>query len=149
VAHVDTLGALDQATSHREVVNAALTRLPRQLTAGGTALYDATLAAMRSVRATYDVNATNAVVVFTDGANDYDAGIRLREFQAKVRADAQAHRGAPIVLVTIGIGPEADQRALRAMTAPVGGRTYRADTPQTLRTVLFDAIAHRVPRPTS
>ncbi len=146
VARVDDLGALDQATSHRDVVNGALARLPRQLTAGGTALYDSTLAAVKSVRASYDPNATNAVVVFTDGANDYDAGIRLREFQAKVRADAQAHPREPIVLVMIGIGPQADLRALKAMTAPMGGRTYRADTPEALRTVLFDAIAHRVPK---
>jgi hypothetical protein len=145
-AGVEKLGELDGAARHREVVNGALARLPRQLTSGGTALYDTTLAAVRSMRASYDPKATNAVVVFTDGANDYD-GISLRQFQAKVRADALAHPRAPIVLVTIGIGPQADMRALQAMTAPVGGRTYRADTPQALQTVLFDAIAHRTPKP--
>jgi hypothetical protein len=145
LARVDELGALDQGTSHRDVVNAALARLPRQLTAGGTALYDSTLAAIRTMRATYDPSATNAVVVFTDGANDFDAGISLREFQDKARADARAHPRAPIVLVTIGIGAQADLKALKAMTAPVGGRTYRADTPAALQTVLFDAIANRTP----
>ena len=146
VARVEKLGALDQAASHRDIVKAALARLPKQLTPGGTALYDATLDAIRAMRATYDPEATNAVVVFTDGANDYSRGISLRRFQEKVGADARAHPTAPIVLVTIGIGPEADQQALKAMTAPVGGRTYRADTPKALQTVLFDAIAHRVPR---
>jgi Ca-activated chloride channel family protein len=97
------------------------------------------------MRATYDPSATNAVVVFTDGANDFDAGISLREFQDKARADARAHPRAPIVLVTIGIGAQADLKALKAMTAPVGGRTYRADTPAALQTVLFDAIANRTP----
>jgi hypothetical protein len=60
-----------------------------------------------------------------------------------VAADAKAHPQAPIVLVCIGMGPAADMKALHAMVAPVGGRAYRADTPQALRTVLFDSIAHR------
>jgi hypothetical protein len=45
----------------------------------------------------------------------------------------------------MGMGPAADMDALHAMVAPVGGRAYRAHTPQALRTVLFDSIAHRTP----
>lgn len=58
---------------------------------------------------------------------------------------AKAHPRAPIVLVCMGMGPAADMDALHAMVAPVGGRAYRAHTPQALRTVLFDSIAHRTP----
>jgi hypothetical protein len=146
LARVLDLGAVDGAVSHRDVVNAALTDAPKRLSPGGTALYDTTLAAWRRVRSSYDAKATNAVVVFTDGANEYADGIDLKEFRRKVAADAKAHPREPIVLVCIGMGPAADMRALQAMVAPVGGRAYRADTPQELRTVLFDSIAHRTPR---
>ncbi|HYY11913.1 MAG TPA: VWA domain-containing protein [Kineosporiaceae bacterium] len=145
VAPVAELGSLNGGSSHRDVVNSSLSRLPLGLTAGGTALYDSTLAAVRQLRKSYDPSATNAVVVFTDGANDYPSGIDLRTFQAAVRADARAHPRQPIVLVVIGIGPAADMTALRAMAAPVGGRAYRADDARALRNVLFDAIAHRTP----
>jgi hypothetical protein len=143
VARVRDLGTAEGTASHREVVKAALADSPRRLSPGGTALYDTALSALRTVRASYDPKATNAVVVFTDGANEYPQGIELREFQRRVGADAKAHPKAPIVLVCIGIGPAADMRALQAMVKPVGGRAYRADTPETLRTVLFDSVAHR------
>jgi Mg-chelatase subunit ChlD len=143
VAPIDELGAIQGGQTHRDVVNRALAALPQQLSSGGTALYDATLAGVRAVRESYDPAATNAVVVFTDGANEYPDGITLRQFQQAVRADARANPGRPIVLVLIGIGPSADMPALRAMAAPVGGRAYRAQSPAALRVVLFDAIANR------
>jgi|tagenome__1003787_1003787.scaffolds.fasta_scaffold20987787_4 hypothetical protein len=143
VARIQDLGAVDGVASHRDVVNAALADSPKRLSPGGTALYDSTLSALQTVRASYDPKATNAVVVFTDGTNAYPEGMDLKEFQRKVAADAKAHPRAPIVLVCIGIGPAADLRALQAMVKPVGGRAYRANTPGTVRTVLFDSIAHR------
>ena len=143
VARIQNLGAVDGGVSHRDVVDAALIDSPRHLTPGGTALYDSTLSALRTARASYDPKATNSVVVFTDGTNEYPEGIDLREFQREVGADAKAHPQAPIVLVCIGISGTADMAALRGMVKPVGGRAYRADTPEVLRTVLFDAMAHR------
>jgi hypothetical protein len=141
------LGAVNQGRTHSDVMRAALSDAPRHLSPGGTALYDSTLAAVRSMRATYDPAAANAVVVFTDGTNDYAQGIDLRTFQRMVTADAKAHPQAPIVLVGIGIGPSADMQALQAMVSPVGGRAYRADTPEAVQRALFDSIARRTPRP--
>jgi hypothetical protein len=143
VAPIDELGAIEGGQTHREIVNSAIAALPRQLSSGGTALYEATLAAVRTMRESYDPAARNAVVVFTDGANEFPGGITLREFQQAVQADAKANPDRPIVLVLIGIGPSADMRSLQAMAAPVGGRAYKADSPGALRIVLFDAIASR------
>jgi Mg-chelatase subunit ChlD len=143
VAPIDDLGSIEGGQTHRDIVNGALAALPRQLSSGGTALYDATLAAVRAMRESYDPASTNAVVVFTDGANEYPDGITLRQFRQAVQADARANPDRPIVLVLIGIGPAADMPSLRAMAAPVNGRAYKADNPNTLRVVLFDAIAHR------
>jgi Ca-activated chloride channel family protein len=149
LARVMELGAVDAGDSHRHVVDAALADAPKRLSPGGTALYDSTLSAMRTVRTSYDPKATNAVVVFTDGANEYSGGIDLKEFQRKVAADAKAHPRAPILLVCIGIGPAADMEALRAMVAPVGGRAYRAESTEAVRTLLLESMAHRTPHPGS
>jgi hypothetical protein len=143
IASISDLSSLSGTQTHRDSVNEALGRLPLDLSAGGTALYDSTLAAVRTVRASYDPSATNAVVVFTDGANDYPQGIDLETFQQALRADARANPRQPIALVLIGIGASADFTALRAMAAPVRGRAYRADSPQAVRQVLFDAISNR------
>jgi hypothetical protein len=147
VAGVMDLNAVEGGRTHSEVLQAELYDLPKRLSPGGTALYDSTLAAIRRVRATYDPAAGNAVVVFTDGANDYGPRIDLREFQRRVAADAKAHPQAPIVLVGIGIGPAADMQALQAMVSPVGGRAYRADSAEAVERALFDSIARRTPHP--
>ncbi|MGZ4613577.1 MAG: VWA domain-containing protein [Kineosporiaceae bacterium] len=149
IAAIDLLGAEDHLTpsdhglTHRDVVEQELRALPRQLSPGGTALYDTTLAALRAARAAYDPRANNSVVVFTDGANDYAGGLTLAQFQQAVRKDATAHPQQGVLLIAIGIGPDADMPALQAMTAAAGGRAYRADSVAALQTVLFDAIAHR------
>jgi Ca-activated chloride channel family protein len=153
LAKLDLLAATDHLVpgdnrTHRDVVQRGLKSLPRLLSPGGTALYDTALAALQEGRDQYDPQANNSVVVFTDGANDYDRGITLRQFQAAARQQARAHPDQVVRLIAIGIGPQADMAALKAMCDAAGGRAYRADTVQSLREVLFDAIAHRpVQRP--
>jgi Ca-activated chloride channel family protein len=137
----DHVTAAGVTVTHRDAVRAALTAIPRQLTPGGTSLYDTALAALREAREKYDPKANNAVVLFTDGANDYARGISLRQFEARARADARSHPRQPVALVSIGIGPQADMRALAAMSAAAGGRAYQATSVAALRTVLFDAVA--------
>jgi Ca-activated chloride channel family protein len=143
IAPIDLMSAADHGTTHRQVVGNALANLPRHLADGGTALYNATLAAIQKARGSYDQNATNAVVVFTDGANDYRGGITLAQFVAAARSDRAAHPGHELTLVLIGIGPDADMKALGVMAKAVNGLVYHADNVQALNTVVFDAIAKR------
>jgi Ca-activated chloride channel homolog len=149
IARMDYLGAPDHVVpgdhdkTHRDAVERDLRLLPRQLSSGGTALYDTALAALRQARDTFDSQANNAVVLFTDGANDYDRGITLRQFLAAARSEARAHPDQVIPLFAIAIGPQADMASLKAMCDATGGRAYRADTAASVKTDLFDAIAHR------
>lgn len=140
---VDRVGADGKDVTHRDAVNAALASLPRRLAPGGTALYDTALAALRNARKNYDPQANNAVVLFTDGANDFARGISLTSFVKQVKADVAAHPQQGVLLIAIGIGPDADMAALRTMCKAAGGRAYQANSVAALQTVLFDAIAHR------
>jgi Ca-activated chloride channel family protein len=149
LSKMDPLGAVDRVgrggkdVTHRDVVNVQLLSLPRRLSPGGTALYDTALAALRDARRSYDARATNRVVLFTDGANDYDGGMSLSSFVKQAKAEAAGNPQRPVLLIAIGIGPDADMKALRTMCAAAGGRAYQASSAATLATVLFDAIAHR------
>src|SRR4051812_21664067 len=62
MARVDDLGALDQAASHRDVVNVALDPPPRQLTPRGTPLYHPTPPAVRAVPAPHHPNTTHPLL---------------------------------------------------------------------------------------
>jgi hypothetical protein len=149
LAAIEALSAVDAVSlrgnhrTHQDNVNFAITLLPRRLSGGGAALYDTALAALRIVRGKYDPRAKSSVVLFTDGANDFPAGISLSTFVRAAKADAAADPERAVRLIAIGIGPDADMKALRAMCQAAGGRAYRVDSAAEMQSALFDAVAHR------
>ena len=90
LSNVDSISAAGKDVTHRDVVNVALVSLPRRLSSGGTGLYETALDALKSARKSFDPQANNAVVLFTDGSNDYTPGISLRRFERLAKADAAA-----------------------------------------------------------
>jgi Ca-activated chloride channel homolog len=85
---------------------------------GGTALIDATYAAVAELMAENDTQAINAVVVMTDGQeNESERG--LNELY-----DLLAASDNPPIIFTIGFGDDADENVLGAM-ADIGGGQFR------------------------
>ena len=128
VTPVEPLGATDAGgRSHRDTLKAAISALPAQLAGGGTGLYDTTLAAVRSVRATFDPGAINAVVIFTDGANEKTGGLTLDRLISTLRAEADPR--SPVLVFGVGIGPDADMTALLAIADATDGLAIRVVSP--------------------
>ncbi len=141
VSAVAELGDKASATGHRATVSGTLDRLPDALRADGTGLYATAVAAVRRAREVYDPNASNVVVLLTDGANDDPRGPSLAEAVAALQVDSAS---PPVRLIAVGISADADLRALtRLAEATPNGRAYRAAGPDELRTVLFDALSSR------
>ena len=85
---------------------------------GGTALIDATYAAVAQLMAENDNQAINAVVVMTDGQeNESQRG--LNELQSLL-----ANSENPPIVFTIGFGDDADENVLGVM-AEIGGGQFR------------------------
>lgn len=130
---------------HREDLLAATATLAEHARPGGdTGLYDTVLAAYRQVQDTYEPGYVNSVVLLTDGVNEDDDGISLDELLAELQALIDPSR--PIPVITVGMGPGADEEVLRLIAAQTGGRSYLARDPADIRTVFVDALTHR-PRP--
>jgi len=129
--------------SHRDNLVAAAGRVPNQLSAGGTALYNTALAAVRTMRASFDPNAINAVVIFTDGANENSTGMTLAQVVSALKAEADPRR--PVLLIGIGIGPDADVAALRAMSEATTGRAVGVQTEADIQRVLLEGLTRRAP----
>lgn len=132
------------APSRRVALAAAAAAMKDQL-GGETALYDTAVAATRAVRAGYEAGASNIVVLFTDGRNEVQGGLDLPTVIQTLRAEADPTR--PVPLITIGLGPDADNEALRQLSQATGGRSYVANTPEDIRTVFLDALSQRICRP--
>jgi Ca-activated chloride channel homolog len=101
---------------------------------GGTALYDAVLAACTPVPGT-NPGVARAVVVLTDG-QDTDSKAGLDALLARLRQQTTAGESAvlPPRVFTIAYGPKADPGVLKRI-AEAGGGAFFAGTPKDIKSV--------------
>ncbi len=121
----------------RQEVGDTLARL-QAMTSGGTGLYDSTLAAVRAARSGYDANAMNSVFLLTDGENEDTDSVTLRQLLRTLERERDQDR--PVSVIAIGVGPDADEDALKKIVAATGGRHYIARDPGDISTVFRDAL---------
>jgi hypothetical protein len=140
LAPVRALSAEPGGVSQRQVLAQALRRLPG-MTNGGTGLYDTTLAAVRTLQDDYDARSINTVILLTDGENEDPGSLSLKELVGTLERERDPAR--PIQVVAVGMGPEADVRALRRIAGSTGGRSYIARDPADISEVFIDAMLSR------
>jgi Mg-chelatase subunit ChlD len=114
---------------------------------GGTGLYDTILAAVESMRASFDPSRVNSVVVLSDGRDEADATHRISETELLSALDAERRSTRPVKVVAIAYGPDSDATALRAISAASGGSAYTSADPRDLPRVLRSAIGQRLCQP--
>ncbi len=125
----------------RAALLAGADTLTQRLTPGGTGLNDTVLAAFRAAQAGYDPEATNSVVVLTDGRNEDPNGISTDALLASLSAEADPQR--PIRVAMVGLGGSTDAADLTRIAEATGGRAYVAELPEDFQSVLFDALRRR------
>jgi len=113
----------------------------QQIPDGGTGLYDTTLAAVRAVRANWDPDRVNSVVLLTDGRNDDPTGIDLTTLLRRLAAENDPQR--PVPVVGLVYGPDADVAALREISGVTGGAAYVARDPRRIGEIMLDAFGRR------
>lgn len=138
------LGALgdtmpDGLTRQQDMVTAI-----KGLRAGGnTGLYDTIAAAQADVVANYRADATNLVVLMTDGQNQDDTGgLDLATLKQKLEKVKAGEHNVPVV--TIGYGEDADFATLRDISRTTGTTSLSSrngfDINQILIAALFGAV---------
>ncbi|TDD65714.1 VWA domain-containing protein [Jiangella aurantiaca] len=137
--------ALEDGTPRQEALVAAVESLP-SIADGGTGLYDTVLAAFQEMRSSYQAGMVNSVVLLTDGRNEDDPdGIDLETLLTQLTA--QFDPAAPVPVITIGMGPEADMEALQQISAATGTTAYHAEDPSDIQSVFIQAMIERQCRP--
>jgi Ca-activated chloride channel homolog len=101
---------------------------------GGTALYDAIVAAYRPATGE-PKGAARAVIVLTDG-QDTDSVLKLEELMEQLRRQASGEGGSDSTarLFTIAYGEKADDRVLKQL-AEAGGGGFFSGTPKDIQSV--------------
>ncbi|MDT5332149.1 MAG: Ca-activated chloride channel [Mycobacterium sp.] len=116
-----------------------ITRIQQLIPAGGTPLYAATRKASEAVRAGAGDDTINAVVVMTDGKNEYpddtDVDGLIRQL------GDQALEGG-VRVFTIAYGEDADLDTVKRISEASRAAAYDASDPQTIDTVFTNVLSN-------
>jgi Ca-activated chloride channel family protein len=94
---------------------------------GGTAVYDATEAGLRTVRALDDPTRINAVVVLTDG-EDTDSRLTADQIVDVVSSQDDSAPTVRIFTIAYSAGAEGAAESLERIAAGSGGQAYTGST---------------------
>jgi Ca-activated chloride channel family protein len=116
-----SLGPLDDdldGVTREQKIKSAIS----DLRAGGnTGMYETILAAYNAVQSKYVADATNMVVLLTDGANDdQEKNLTLQGLLDKL---SKGDTKRPVSIVTIALGQDANDRILQQISAATNGPT--------------------------
>ncbi|UAC01560.1 VWA domain-containing protein [Dactylosporangium vinaceum] len=106
---------------------------------GGTALYATTRAAQRKMVELSNPNRINAVVVLTDGKNEYPKDADL---DALVRDVDTSEKEIPVRVFTIAYGEQADLGVLQKISAASRAAAYNASDPTTINNVMVNVLSN-------
>jgi len=144
VIPISSLGPDGQGGTGAARLAAALNGL-QAIPNGGTGLYDTTLDAVRAVRAGFDPNRVNAVLLLTDGMNDDNNSITLDQLLSTLTAEQDPAK--PVPVIAIAFGPDSDVASLQQISKATGGATYLSQDPRQIGEIFLDAVGQRLCRP--
>lgn len=141
---ISSLGPDGQGSTGAARLAAALNGL-QAIPDGGTGLYDTVLDATRTVRAGYDPDRVNVVLLLTDGMNDDVNSITMDQLLSTLAAEQDPAR--PVPVISIAFGPDSDVAALQQISRATGGATYLSQDPRQIGEIFLDAVGQRLCRP--
>ena len=110
---------------------------------GGTALYNTAYASWKTMQSRWQPNATNAVILITDGKDEFATnGMSRQDLMDRLTRESLPDK--PTIIIGIAVGPEADADALTEMSKITGGRTFVARDPAAAVQTLVLAFAGRI-----
>jgi Ca-activated chloride channel family protein len=138
ISEVKPLDSKTGGETHRSVLIRLASTIDKNLSGGGTGLYDTTIAALRNMHATYDPKAVNVIILLSDGGNSDKTGATLDDVVAEIKKlnTPKQH----VAIYTAGLGADADYPALRKIADTSGGHTYRIDTALAGQEALLDGL---------
>jgi hypothetical protein len=139
IVPVGKLGETVGNQTRRQALAAAAATLPGRV-GGNTGLYNTVLAAFEAVRTGYDSTEANSVVLLTDGSNTQTAGVNLATLLSTLRSQTSAT--APLPIITIAVGSDADIATLKQISAATGGSTLTAAQPEDIQDAVLDALVN-------
>lgn len=126
--------------TQREVLQSTLAQAEYKK-GGQTKLYETALAAFRNQQEHYQDGQLNIVLLISDGAQEVytEDSLSLEEVTSDLQQEQDPER--PVVIVALGISPDADAEALTALAESTGGSYHPATTPEELQAAFVEALS--------
>lgn len=123
----------------RSVLPAFQSKVDGLVADGGTALYATTRAAVRQVQSSFDRSRINAVVLLTDGKNEYPEDNDLGRLTGDLGGE---ETDTSVRVFPIAYGDKADLGVLREIATASRGAAYDATDPAAIERVLVAVLSN-------
>jgi Ca-activated chloride channel homolog len=123
----------------RSVLSTYRSRVAALEPGGGTALYATTRAAVRQVQEALDPTKINAVVLLTDGKNEYPADNNLDTLVQDIGSESESNA---VRVFPIAYGAKADLETLKKIAEASRAAAYDASDPATIDRVLTNVLSN-------
>ncbi len=146
---IGPLSAKIDGITRREAIRRYLENL-KALPTGDTGLNDTLAAAYDKMKAEYEPDKVNTILVFTDGVgnDDPEGGISNTEILRKLRAEYDKSQPISVIIIALGATDPAGRRQMQQIAAATEGAAFFPRTPLEIRKVFLEGISRRLCAPT-
>lgn len=145
---IGPLGGKIGDVTRREAIIREMSNI-RALPTGDTGLNDTLAAAYAKMKAEYEPDKVNTILIFTDGIgnDDPDGGISNAQILQRLRQEFDSAQPVSILIIALGADDAAGRRQMRAIAEATGGAAYFPRTPLEIRKVFLEGISRRLCAP--
>ncbi|WP_214412195.1 substrate-binding and VWA domain-containing protein [Sphaerisporangium fuscum] len=145
---IGPIGAKLGGVTRREAVIRQLAAIRAKAT-GDTGLNDTLAAAYDKMKAEYEADKINTILVFTDGVgnDDPEGGISNAAILKKLRQEFDPAQPISIIIVALGADDAAGRRQMQAIAKATQGQAFFPNTALEIRKVFLEGISRRICAP--
>ncbi|MEV7964536.1 substrate-binding and VWA domain-containing protein [Sphaerisporangium sp. NPDC088356] len=145
---VGPIGAKINGVTRRDVIGQSLNQIKAKAT-GDTGLNDTLAAAYDKMKAEYEADKINTILVFTDGVgnDDPEGGISNAEILKKLRSEFDETQPISVIIVALGANDAAGRRQMQSIAKATHGQAFFPNNALEIRKVFLEGISRRLCAP--
>ncbi|GGK76422.1 hypothetical protein Sme01_52190 [Sphaerisporangium melleum] len=145
---IGPLGGKLNGSTRREVIGRSLAQIKAKPT-GDTGLNDTLSAAYDKMKAEYEADKINTILVFTDGVgnDDPEGGISNATILRKLRDEFDETQPISVIIVALGADDAAGRRQMQAIAKATQGQAFFPNNALEIRKVFLEGISRRLCAP--
>jgi hypothetical protein len=145
---IGPIGGPLNGTTRREVISRSLSTIKAKPT-GDTGLNDTLAAAYDKMKAEYEADKINTILIFTDGVgnDDPEGGITNAEILRKLRDEFDETQPISVIIIGLGANDAAGRRQMQALAKATQGEAFFPNNALEIRKVFLEGISRRLCAP--